>query len=111
MVNWIFSYVDKRLILEGMFVNIGVYLKLGGIFVGIRDVNFFSYEFKRGKYGVYMGWVKEIEGGVKYWVVLYCKFELVEFEVVLFEIIYGGLKELYENVGLIKIVEMLLESV
>ncbi|KAK4658797.1 hypothetical protein QC762_104710 [Podospora pseudocomata] len=110
MANWIFSHADKRSTLEGMFANIGAYLKPGGIFVGIRDANPFSHEFKTGKYGAHTGWVKEIEGGVKYWAVLHCKPEPVEFEVASLEIIYGGSKELYENAGLTKIVEMSLES-
>ncbi|KAK0667335.1 S-adenosyl-L-methionine-dependent methyltransferase [Cercophora samala] len=110
MANWIFSHADKRSTLEGMFANIGAYLKPRGIFVGIRDANPSSHNFQTGKYGAHVGWVKEIEGGVKYWAVLHCKPEPVEFEVSSLEIIYGGSKELYENAGLTDIVEVPLKS-
>ncbi|KAK0728922.1 S-adenosyl-L-methionine-dependent methyltransferase [Apiosordaria backusii] len=109
MANWIFSHADKRSTLEGMFANIGAYLKPGGIFVGIRDANPLSHNFQTGKYGVHVKWVKEIEGGVKYWAVLHCKPEPVEFEVSSLEIIYGGSKELYEDVGLTEVEEVPLE--
>ncbi|KAK4180825.1 S-adenosyl-L-methionine-dependent methyltransferase [Triangularia setosa] len=106
MANWIFSHADKKSTLEGMFANIGVYLKPRGIFVGIRDANPFSQNFQTGKYGAHVKWVKEIEGGAKYWAVLHCKPELVEFEVSTLEIIYGGSRELYESVGLMEYEEM-----
>ncbi|KAK4200209.1 S-adenosyl-L-methionine-dependent methyltransferase [Triangularia verruculosa] len=110
MANWVFSHAEKRSILEGMFANIGAYLKPGGIFVGIRDANPFSHNAKTGKYGAHVGWVKKIEGGVKYWAVLHCKPEPVEFEVSSLEIIYGGSTELYENIGLTEYEEIPLES-
>ena len=111
MANWVFDHVDSREVLEGMFRNVGDYLKPGGRFVslhhtGRRDV---ERDKKLKKYGISIPWVEDIPGGIKYQCVLHCT-PPIELDGAILDILSSGSTELHEKFGLTNVERVPFES-
>ena len=102
MANWVLNYADTIDVLEAMFRNITGYLKPGGLFVGIRDANPLSLNYRSGKYGATVKWDAPIPGGVKYFVAIHSD-PPMEFEGVSLDVLNSGSPEVYEKAGLVNV--------
>jgi SAM-dependent methyltransferase len=105
MANWVFDHAATIEDLKGMWANVALYLKPGGLFVGIRV---FEKGFKaghmqkgNGKYGVVFSDVEEIENGVRYKVAFVATGQVVEFEATSMRDSYTLADEVPKEVGIV----------
>jgi len=107
MANWVFDHAATVDDLKGMWANVALYLKPGGLFLGIRvSQKGFQVEYMtkgNAKYGVTFSDVKEIEGGVRYQVTFVATGQVVEFEATSMRDSYTLLDEVPKEVGIIEL--------
>ncbi|KAK4132812.1 S-adenosyl-L-methionine-dependent methyltransferase, partial [Trichocladium antarcticum] len=99
MANWVLNYADSTDVLDAMLGNITGHLKPGGLFVGVRDANPRSPNYRSGKYGATVQSETPIAGGFKYSVVIHSD-PPMQFEGVTLDVLNSGSPELYEKAGL-----------
>ncbi|KAL1876970.1 hypothetical protein Daus18300_002577 [Diaporthe australafricana] len=99
--NWVFDHAESIESLERMFTNAVGYLKPGGRFICVYNVNPRSPSLKGKKYGTSYSDIEEIPGGLKYMVTLYGSDPPVRFGGASLEVLYSGSMKMHEKFGLV----------
>ncbi|KAI9170627.1 Malonyl-[acyl-carrier protein] O-methyltransferase [Paramyrothecium foliicola] len=113
MANWVFDHAGTVETLEGMWQNIGTYLKPGGKFLGIRVADLRSPVFAEGgpapEYGTLFKDLEPISGGLKYTVVVYTN-PRFDFEATSMEVSYSGSLDMHHKYGIVDVETLALEN-
>ncbi|KAI3397029.1 hypothetical protein diail_11264 [Diaporthe ilicicola] len=98
--NWVFDHAENIESLERMFTNAVTYLRPGGRFICVHNVNPESPNLKGTKYGTSYSDIEKIPGGVKYMVTLYGN-PPVKFGGASLEVLCSGSLAIHEKFGLV----------
>lgn len=99
--NWVFDHAESIESLERMFTNAVGYLRPGGRFICVYNVNPRSPNLEGTKYGTSYSDIEEVPGGLKYTVTLYGSDPPVRFGGASLEVLYSGSMGIYAKFGLV----------